>query len=366
MLYKLLSSALLFLALAQGAVSVPQGSPIELVCGGPYDAPCPSGQLCCGSITGVGNVSGGHPWGIAKSLTLYARRGFFPCWGRVYANGMIFIMGRVWLGIGSERCLNEGTCRQQVRNIISYQHFAIGLHFIIPGRIYLELNDSGAGHWERSEQGVKLLKIAWDRALKGADDFDFGDTIGGRDVGRAGIDVNNYSPRLIEIRRRVRWGNVESIMGGLVYYFAASQCQIRRKEHRVVILAKKPIPDGAGWRSIGSTSLKRQEDPQWRNESSYGGGFWSMDWTGDSRERRLKMWDCVVYTHERETKAHASQSADWYRSTVETKVSVQHFNLGIFKRRPSLSTRPVNFEVHSIVSSGYCPLVVATNCGGWR
>ncbi|KAJ7112230.1 hypothetical protein C8R44DRAFT_882620 [Mycena epipterygia] len=56
MLYKLISSALFVLVLAQGAVSVPQGGPIQLVCGGPSDAPCPSGQLCCGSITGVGNV----------------------------------------------------------------------------------------------------------------------------------------------------------------------------------------------------------------------------------------------------------------------------------------------------------------------
>ncbi|KAJ7479808.1 hypothetical protein FB451DRAFT_1556630 [Mycena latifolia] len=45
MLYKLISSALLFLALAQVAVSVP--SPVELECGGASDAPCPSGQLCC-------------------------------------------------------------------------------------------------------------------------------------------------------------------------------------------------------------------------------------------------------------------------------------------------------------------------------
>ncbi|KAJ7112245.1 hypothetical protein C8R44DRAFT_882631 [Mycena epipterygia] len=39
MLYKLISSALLVLVLAQGAVSAPQGGPIELACGGPSDAP---------------------------------------------------------------------------------------------------------------------------------------------------------------------------------------------------------------------------------------------------------------------------------------------------------------------------------------
>ncbi|KAJ7023971.1 hypothetical protein C8F04DRAFT_1239852 [Mycena alexandri] len=57
MLYKLISSALLVLVLAQGTFAAPQGGSIEPVCGGPTDIPCPSGQLCCGSITGVGNVT---------------------------------------------------------------------------------------------------------------------------------------------------------------------------------------------------------------------------------------------------------------------------------------------------------------------
>ncbi|KAJ7114328.1 hypothetical protein C8R44DRAFT_881183 [Mycena epipterygia] len=52
MLSKLLSTALLFLVLAQGALSTPQGGPQQLLCGGPYDPPCPSNQICCGSPTG--------------------------------------------------------------------------------------------------------------------------------------------------------------------------------------------------------------------------------------------------------------------------------------------------------------------------
>ncbi|KAJ6504550.1 hypothetical protein DFH09DRAFT_1375305 [Mycena vulgaris] len=52
MLNKLISSTILLLFLAQGALSAPQGGPIVLVCGGADDAPCPSDQLCCakGSI----------------------------------------------------------------------------------------------------------------------------------------------------------------------------------------------------------------------------------------------------------------------------------------------------------------------------
>ncbi|KAJ7917883.1 hypothetical protein B0H13DRAFT_2321960 [Mycena leptocephala] len=49
MFNKLISSVILFLVFAQGALSVPQG-PVKLYCGDDYPA-CPSGELCCGSGT---------------------------------------------------------------------------------------------------------------------------------------------------------------------------------------------------------------------------------------------------------------------------------------------------------------------------
>ncbi|KAJ7693094.1 hypothetical protein B0H17DRAFT_1060781 [Mycena rosella] len=54
-MFNILSNALFFLALAQGAVSVPQinpGGPAQFLCGGSGDPPCPSGQLCCGTANG--------------------------------------------------------------------------------------------------------------------------------------------------------------------------------------------------------------------------------------------------------------------------------------------------------------------------
>jgi len=50
----------------------------------------------------------------------------------------------------------------------------------------VELNDNGVAHWERREQEVELHKIAWNRVLEGADEFDLGDTVGGRDRGQGG------------------------------------------------------------------------------------------------------------------------------------------------------------------------------------
>ncbi|KAJ7152138.1 hypothetical protein C8R46DRAFT_1229003 [Mycena filopes] len=51
MLNKLLSTTLLFVALAQVALSSPQfgPGPVNLQCGRPYDPPCRTGQLCCGT-----------------------------------------------------------------------------------------------------------------------------------------------------------------------------------------------------------------------------------------------------------------------------------------------------------------------------
>ncbi|KAJ7438922.1 hypothetical protein B0H11DRAFT_2254237 [Mycena galericulata] len=53
MLNKFFSSAILLLALAHAAIAGP--GPVKLQCGAPYDPPCPSGDLCCGSLTGIGN-----------------------------------------------------------------------------------------------------------------------------------------------------------------------------------------------------------------------------------------------------------------------------------------------------------------------
>ncbi|KAJ7796132.1 hypothetical protein B0H13DRAFT_2298498 [Mycena leptocephala] len=50
MLYKFISSAILFLALTQGAIA-----DSRVACGGLYDPPCPSNELCCGSLDGIGN-----------------------------------------------------------------------------------------------------------------------------------------------------------------------------------------------------------------------------------------------------------------------------------------------------------------------
>ncbi|KAJ7807946.1 hypothetical protein B0H13DRAFT_2386094 [Mycena leptocephala] len=55
MFNKLISSALLFLVLAQGALAIPQGGPIQLTCGDGLAA-CPSGDLCCGTNTPGLNV----------------------------------------------------------------------------------------------------------------------------------------------------------------------------------------------------------------------------------------------------------------------------------------------------------------------
>ncbi|KAJ7486738.1 hypothetical protein FB451DRAFT_1391628 [Mycena latifolia] len=45
--FALISSAALFLVLAQGAIAVPGHGPVVFPCGSPDDAPCPSGWICC-------------------------------------------------------------------------------------------------------------------------------------------------------------------------------------------------------------------------------------------------------------------------------------------------------------------------------
>ncbi|KAJ7480952.1 hypothetical protein FB451DRAFT_1238837, partial [Mycena latifolia] len=59
MLNKFISSALLFLILAQGAVAIPGPGPAVVPCGSPPDQIlCPVGFLCCRRI-GL-NLSGGN------------------------------------------------------------------------------------------------------------------------------------------------------------------------------------------------------------------------------------------------------------------------------------------------------------------
>ncbi|KAJ7438919.1 hypothetical protein B0H11DRAFT_572236 [Mycena galericulata] len=56
MLNKLVSTAILFLALANASLALSFGpGPVKLQCGGYDDPPCASGDLCCGSSTGIGN-----------------------------------------------------------------------------------------------------------------------------------------------------------------------------------------------------------------------------------------------------------------------------------------------------------------------
>ncbi|KAJ7026681.1 hypothetical protein C8F04DRAFT_1399939 [Mycena alexandri] len=49
MFNKVVSTAIFFLAFTQVVMCIPGPGPVELHCGRPYDRPCGSGQLCCGT-----------------------------------------------------------------------------------------------------------------------------------------------------------------------------------------------------------------------------------------------------------------------------------------------------------------------------